>query len=46
MSELHPNERVLPYDVITPLFTDYAKKKKFVWMPEGTSAIYASDNNM
>lgn len=46
MSDLHPNERVLPYDVITPLFTDYAKKKKFIWMPEGTSASYASDNNV
>ena len=33
-----PNERVLPYDLITPLFTDYAHKARFVWMPEGVKA--------
>jgi uncharacterized repeat protein (TIGR03806 family) len=39
-AELHPNERVVPYDLITPLFSDYATKYRFVWMPAGTSAIY------
>ncbi len=37
---LQPNERVLPYDLNTPLFTDYAHKLRTVWMPEGTSARY------
>lgn len=35
---------VLPYDLITPLFSDYAKKKRFIWMQEGASATYTSDN--
>jgi uncharacterized repeat protein (TIGR03806 family) len=38
MAEQRPNERVLPYDVITPLFSDYAHKFRFVWMPRGTKA--------
>jgi uncharacterized repeat protein (TIGR03806 family) len=32
------NDRVVPYELITPLFTDYAHKARYVWMPEGTSA--------
>ncbi|MES2622164.1 MAG: SO2930 family diheme c-type cytochrome [Bacteroidota bacterium] len=40
MNELKPNDRVLPYDLITPLFTDYAHKARFVYMPEGKSADY------
>jgi uncharacterized repeat protein (TIGR03806 family) len=39
-ADLQPAEGVLPYDLITPLFTDYAEKARFVWMPEGTSANY------
>jgi uncharacterized repeat protein (TIGR03806 family) len=38
--ELHPNQGVVPYDVNTPLFSDYADKHRFVWMPPGTSAVY------
>lgn len=37
---LEPNPGVLPYDVATPLFSDYANKLRTVWMPEGTSAQY------
>ncbi len=43
MSDLIPNEGVLLYEPITPLFTDYAKKSRYVWMPEGTSASYVED---
>lgn len=43
MSDLLPNDGVLPYDLITPLFTDYAEKARFVWMPKGTSAKYTKD---
>ncbi|HMU97628.1 MAG TPA: SO2930 family diheme c-type cytochrome [Chitinophagales bacterium] len=43
ISDLIPNESVLPYDVATPLFTDYAEKARFVWLPEGTSANYNKD---
>jgi uncharacterized repeat protein (TIGR03806 family) len=37
---------VLPYDLITPLFSDYAKKKRFIWMPEGVKATYNGDHNI
>jgi uncharacterized repeat protein (TIGR03806 family) len=40
---LKPNRGVLPYDLNTPLFSDYARKYRFVWMPAGTSARYADD---
>lgn len=43
ISDLLPNEGVLPYDLITPLFTDYAEKSRFVWMPKGTSAKFSKD---
>ena len=35
-----PNEGVLPYDLNTALFSDYAAKHRFVWLPPGTSATY------
>lgn len=40
MNELIPNEGVLMYEPIATLFTDYAFKKRFVWMPAGTSATF------
>jgi uncharacterized repeat protein (TIGR03806 family) len=40
---LQPNARVIPYDLNTPLFSDYASKHRFVWMPEGVSAQYRED---
>lgn len=43
LKELNPVYGVLPYDLNSPLFSDYAHKKRFVWMPEGTKANYNSD---
>lgn len=37
---LLPNADVVPYDLATPLFSDYAHKFRTVWMPEGTTAKY------
>ncbi len=34
------NEGGLIYDLTTPLFTDYANKYRFVFLPEGTQGIY------
>ena len=34
------NDRVVPFDLNTPLFTDYAHKLRTVWMPFGTAAQY------
>ena len=38
-----PNQGVLPYDLNTPLFSDYASKYRFVWMPPGSPASYRDD---
>ncbi len=35
-----PVKGVVPYDIRTHLFYDYATKYRFVWMPSGTSAKY------
>jgi uncharacterized repeat protein (TIGR03806 family) len=40
---LQPNRGVVPYDLNTPLFSDYASKYRFVWMPAGSSAAYRED---
>lgn len=34
------NDGVIPYDLNTPLFSDYALKLRSVWLPAGTSASY------
>jgi uncharacterized repeat protein (TIGR03806 family) len=41
-----PNEGVLMYEPISSLFTDYALKKRYVWMPQGAKATYVSDNKI
>ncbi|HUL19632.1 MAG TPA: SO2930 family diheme c-type cytochrome [Steroidobacteraceae bacterium] len=38
---LVPNAQVVPYDLNTPLFSDYAHKFRTVWMPPGTAAKYS-----
>lgn len=38
-----PQTSVLPYEPITPLFTDYAHKARFVWMPDSVQASVNSD---
>ena len=40
---LRPNAGVVPYDLNTPLFSDYASKHRFVWMPAGAAAEYRDD---
>jgi uncharacterized repeat protein (TIGR03806 family) len=39
-STQEPAEGVLPYDVNSPLFSDYATKYRFMRLPPGTSAVY------
>ena len=45
-SDLTLNEGVYPYDLNTPLFTDYALKLRTVWMPEGKRATYREDREL
>ncbi|MBO9662784.1 SO2930 family diheme c-type cytochrome [Dokdonella sp.] len=41
--KLAPNADVVPYDLNTPLFSDYAHKFRTVWMPKGTPAKYDAE---
>ncbi|HEX9980683.1 MAG TPA: hypothetical protein VGB50_08990 [Flavobacterium sp.] len=41
-----PSIGVLPFAPASVLFTDYAHKKRFVWMPDGTEATFNSDNTV
>lgn len=36
----HPNARVTPYALNTPLFSDYALKQRYIFLPPGTKAGY------
>ncbi|WP_420581475.1 SO2930 family diheme c-type cytochrome [Reichenbachiella sp.] len=40
LSDLVPTENVLAYDLNTPLFSDYAKKKRFIYIPKGEKIGY------
>lgn len=44
LKQLNPNRKVLPYEPASSLFTDYALKKRFIWMPEGVKASYDGDS--
>ncbi len=46
MKDLEPVYGVLPYEPISSLFVDYAHKKRFVWMPEESTATYQSDGSI
>ncbi|WP_313807237.1 hypothetical protein [Flavobacterium sp.] len=43
LKNLSPALDVLPYKPASSLFSDYAHKKRFVWMPKGTKATYNGD---
>lgn len=40
LADLIPKENVIPYIINTPLFSNYAKKARFIWMPENKAAEY------
>lgn len=43
IKSLSPNARVIPYKPISSLFSDYALKKRFIWMPEDVTGSYNGD---
>lgn len=43
ISDQHPAPDVLPYQLNTPLFSDYAEKLRFVRLPAGSTVNYQSD---
>lgn len=40
LNALEPSVPMLPYDLNTPLFTDYASKLRFIYIPEGAEIFY------
>jgi uncharacterized repeat protein (TIGR03806 family) len=42
LAELNPSNNVHPYELRTPLFSDYAQKARFVRLPSGIKANYNS----
>lgn len=41
-----PNDRVVPYDLATPLFSDYAHKQRFAYIPDGMTAGYSESDHL
>ncbi len=41
--QLELNKGVEPYELNSPLFSDYAHKLRTVWMPAGKPAVYSQD---
>lgn len=39
-----PAQGVIPYDVVAPLFSDYASKHRFLKIPAGAKMTYATDD--
>lgn len=44
IKNLIPSLNVIAYEPASALFTDYASKKRFVWMPANVKATYVADN--
>lgn len=44
--DLIPEDGVIPYDLNTPLYSDYAQKLRFVWMPKGVTAKAQPDGTI
>jgi len=44
LKNLDPSAKVIPYEPASSLFTDYALKKRFIWMPNGVKSTYDADN--
>ena len=40
------DDTLVPYDLNTPLFSDYAVKYRTIWMPKGTHATYAATGRL
>ncbi|MBV6442665.1 MAG: hypothetical protein EPGJADBJ_04386 [Saprospiraceae bacterium] len=40
LADLEPAPGVFPYEVNAPLFSDYAEKARFIYLPEGASMTY------
>ncbi|SDG80474.1 Ig-like domain-containing protein [Winogradskyella thalassocola] len=46
LKNLEPSSGVIPYTLNSTLFSDYAKKKRFVWMPNNSKATFLNENEL
>lgn len=44
IADMKPVEELIPYDLITPLFSNYAQKARFVYVPKGKKVIYKEND--
>jgi uncharacterized repeat protein (TIGR03806 family) len=44
IANLSPSANVFPYEVNAPLFSDYAEKSRFVYLPAGQSMVYHAEH--
>lgn len=44
--EQQPAFGVLPYKPVSELFTDYATKRRFIWLPSGSVGQYVADDQI
>lgn len=43
LKDLTPTERVFPYAINTPLFSNYAEKARFIYLPQGESMDFTAN---
>lgn len=46
LKDQKPALNVIPYAPASSLFTDYASKKRFIWLPNGTTGTYVADDKI
>lgn len=46
LKNLEPTYGVVPYTLNSSLFSDYAKKKRFIWMPNNSKASFVNENEI
>jgi uncharacterized repeat protein (TIGR03806 family) len=46
IKNLNPVYGLIPYQPTSELFSDYAQKKRFLWLPLGTKATYDGDSKI
>lgn len=44
--QLMLNDNVIPYELNSPLFSDYALKLRTVWLPKGAAATFKADREL
>lgn len=44
LKQLQPADGIIPYDLNTPLFSDYAEKVRFIKLPAGKKVSYNANN--